>query len=107
MSTVPQTTHESQELLQHALGIQSNVSRSSWGYRNNFCAEIGSDHDQAWLQFVEQGLATRGCTINKGQDVYYHVTAKGCLAAGLSKNKIRELTRNGTVPSSNHTEGGK
>jgi hypothetical protein len=73
------------ELLRHTLGAGKHVRKSKHGYRNRFCACVGSDEDKAFHQMVAAGLAKKGSAINGGELVYYRATVEGCKAIGLSK----------------------
>jgi len=77
------------DLLTHTLGAGSHVRKSNHGYRNHFCACVGSDYDKAFEEMVALGLAERGSSLNDGKAVYYRATIEGCKAAGLSKAAIK------------------
>ena len=63
------------EKLRHAYGYVDGRARRS--ERNMFCAGVGSDDWELLSVCVGLGLARRGCAINGGEDVYFHVTPAG------------------------------
>jgi len=78
--------------LMHMLGAESHIKESQWGYRNYYCAGVGSKDEQDLMKLAEIGLVRRGFTINEGEDVYFFATEKGMDAIGLtSKQKARAL----------------
>jgi hypothetical protein len=77
------------DLLTHTLGAGSHVRKSKHGYRNHFCASVGSDSDKAFEEMVAAGLAEKGSSLNGGKSVYYRATVEGCKAVGLSKAAIK------------------
>jgi len=79
---------EWQDLLRHTLGANKENRESKHGYRNRFCADVGSSDDKSFEAMVAAGLAERGPTINEGTSVYYRATVAGCEAVGLSKAAI-------------------
>ena len=62
-------------LLRHALGY--GHPRAQPGWRNYFCAEVGSEADLDWQVLSANGYAHEGATINQGADRYYHATERG------------------------------
>lgn len=76
-------------LLTHTLGAGPHVRKSRHGYRNGFCATIGTPAHDAWEEMVSHGLAERGGTINSGKNRYYRATVAGCKAIGLGKAAIK------------------
>ena len=74
------------EILRHMLGAPRKRRRGLLaGYRNGYCAGArDADADQLWLM-ADAGLVVSGRSINYGTDQYFHATAKGCEAIGLSK----------------------
>lgn len=76
------------EILQHTLGARPDSPKGEHGYRNNFCAEIGSDDYRTCMELVENGLMLLGFKINEGRDQYFHASHEGCEAIGLSKKAI-------------------
>jgi hypothetical protein len=77
------------ELLTHMLGAGSHVKRSNHGYRNYFCAGIGSPDYAAMIVMEAAGLVKSAHKINGGTDQYFFATLEGCKAAGLSKAAIK------------------
>ena len=71
--------------LRHMLGATSDTKKKNHGYRNRFCAEIGTEYHRDMLEMEAAGLVKSGCVINQGTCVYFHATIEGCKAAGLSK----------------------
>lgn len=72
-----------QKLLTHMLGCGEHIPKRSRGYRNRFCAELGSDDHQHMLTMQLAGLVVDGCTINQGTMQYFHATRAGMEAIGL------------------------
>jgi hypothetical protein len=78
--------------LTHMLGAEWHVSKSQWGYRNYYCAEVGGKDEQDLMKLAAIGLVRRGPTINEGTSVYFFATEKGMDAAGLTREqKARAL----------------
>jgi len=91
---MPELTKKQNEDLRHMLGVVSNVKKSNWGYRNYYCAGVGSQDEASFTQLVEAGLATRGRVINEGDSVYFHATEAGMDAIGLTlaqKKRAKEV----------------
>ncbi|AMV31747.1 hypothetical protein VN12_06470 [Pirellula sp. SH-Sr6A] len=76
-------------LLTHTLGAGARVRKSKHGYRNHFCAVIGTPTCDVWEEMVSYGLAERGGEINNSTNRYYRATEAGCKAIGLSKAAIK------------------
>jgi len=77
------------DLLRHTLGARPEQRKINHGYRNRFCASVGSAH---WLQFVamaDAGLAETGSLINEGKQQFFSATVAGCKAIGLSRAAIK------------------
>ncbi len=77
------------DLLRHTLGARPEQRKADHGYRNKFCASVGSSH---WLHFVamvDAGLATAGGMINDGKQQFFSATVAGCEAIGLSPSAIK------------------
>ena len=78
--------------LTHMLGAEPHVPKSQWGYRNYYCAEVGSNDEKDLIKLANIGLVRRDFTINEGRDVYFFATEKGMDAIGLTpKQKERAL----------------
>lgn len=75
------------EVLQHAVGFDSRKP----GYRNHFCANIGSDDHATCLILEGAGLMEAGLRINGGRDQYFLVTRKGGEAIGLDEASVERL----------------
>lgn len=76
-------------LLRHTLGAGAEKPKSKHGYRNYFCANVGSSDDKSLEEMVAAGLAEKGRSINGGKSVYYRATVAGCKVIGLSKAAIK------------------
>jgi len=77
------------DLLRHTLGARPEQRKANHGYRNRYCASVGSE---AWLQFVamvDAGLAETGCLINEGRQQFFSATVAGCKAIRLSRAAIK------------------
>jgi len=79
------------ELLQHMLGATSQKRPATWGERNYFCAEIGSEDHTVLVSMVEEDLVQAGGTINEGTDQYFFATRAGAQAIGMSKAAIGRM----------------
>ena len=77
------------DLLRHMLGAGPHYRKSSHGFRNRFCAEVGSDNHNAMLAMARIGLVKAVCKINNDRDEYFAATREGCLAIGLHKAAIK------------------
>lgn len=80
-----EVTKEQADLLTHTVGAGPHIKRRNHGYRNRFCAEVGSKHYAAMREMERAGLVTSVGAINEGRDVYFMATLAGCEAIGLSK----------------------
>lgn len=93
MTTQQTIEHKQQqrqiELLQHTLGAGPRKRKSRWGYRNHFCAGVGSPEQAAFEEMVTSGLAERGGKINGETSQYYRATVEGCKLAGLGPRAIK------------------
>lgn len=86
IDTVEPVQPRDMECLKHMLGIQSNIRKVMWGYRNRFCSAPGSDDYESMQRLESAGLVERGRNI--GDMVTFHATQAGCEAVGLSKRQI-------------------
>ena len=77
--------------LEHALGVAAGRKRSLWGYRNYYTADVGSENYKQCSALVELGLM-RQVRIDGGLGVF-RCTRDGCVAAGLSEDRIAEALR--------------
>lgn len=77
------------DLLRHTLGAGSHIKKRNQGYRNHFCAVIGSPDFNAFTAMVDRGFAEAGGTINGGRDQYFRATVAGCKLIRLSKAAIK------------------
>ena len=74
------------ELIQHSTGANpERYDKSKHGFRNHFCAAVGSEDHATMKDMVEAGLMEEGRKLNEGRMQYFHATKEGCRAAGLSK----------------------
>ena len=71
--------------LTHMLGAESHIPKKQWGFRNYYCAGVGTDDESNLTAMVKAGLVVRGRTINDGDSVYFHATVAGMDAIGLTK----------------------
>lgn len=77
------------EILVHMLGAGSHVRPFKHGYRNRFCAEIGSDDYRTLVELEAAGLVKAGYKINNDRDQYFSATLDGCKAIGLGAAAIK------------------
>lgn len=88
--SVPLTvTDEQKEALSHMLGVNERTSKSSWGYRNRFCATVGSKDESHLEAMAKLGLVVRGQLINDDRQMMFYATEAGCRAIGLSNAAIK------------------
>lgn len=69
--------------LRHMVGFDEKKNR---GYRNRFCATVGSPDWETMKSMEGEGWVTQGQTLN-GNMVMFHATEKGCRKAGLSRSE--------------------
>ncbi len=89
MSQVIEISERWRDLLQHTVGARPDQKKSTHGFRNKFCASVGSEN---WLEFVamvDAGLVTTGPTINEGRQQFFFATVEGCKAIGLKPAAIK------------------
>lgn len=84
----PTLASKHSEILIHMLGAGKHIPFRSRGFRNHFCAGIGSPDHDVLMEMESLGLVKAGCVINDGKDRYYHATREGAKAAGLTKSQI-------------------
>jgi len=77
------------DLLRHMLGANPERKKQFHGFRNYFCAEVGSEDFEAMQKMKEAGLVTEGQKINDGKDQYFFATLEGCKSIGLHKAAIK------------------
>ena len=70
------------------LGAGAEKKKKQRGYRNHFCANIGSDHYKDMQAMEKLGLVKAGHIINEGRDQYFYATVAGCRAIDLHKAAI-------------------
>lgn len=71
-------------LLEHTLNAGPTIPVRKHGERNGFCVKAGSPAHGDMLALVQLGFMRVGARINFGTDQYFHATAAGCDAIGLS-----------------------
>lgn len=69
------TREELLDMMRHALGASHRGTVPGW--RNRYCASLGSDEDAGWQQLVAEGLAVVGPSINGGSMGLYGVSEAG------------------------------
>lgn len=74
---------EWKKLLRHTVGARENTPTKEHGYRNHYCAPIGSTAENHFLAMVAAGYAVTGEP--NGTTRYFHATKEGCEFAGLSR----------------------
>ena len=67
--------------LRHMVGMGRHIRRGSWGYRNHYAAS--GDATPAMLRLLAAGFVVQGGEY--GESHFYHATAAGCAAIGMSK----------------------
>lgn len=87
MKTKTELTPRQAEILKHSVGFDSKKP----GYRNYFCANIGSDDHATCLELERKGLMEAGMRINGGKDQYYLVNRAGGEAVWLGKAAMKRL----------------
>ena len=75
--------------LRHMLGCTESTPKKSHGYRNRFCAAVGTEYHRDMTEMEKAGLVHSGCVINQGTCVYYHATLEGCKAINMSRSQIK------------------
>ena len=73
------------DLLRHTLGAGRERRKSQHGYRNRFCAGVGSPDYAEFRAMEAAGFAQAGPAINDGTSRYFRATVAGCELIGLSK----------------------
>lgn len=79
------------QIIEHMTGCTRWKKKSSHGFRNYFCAEIGSEDYDSLVEMTSSGLVVAGHKINENKDQYFHATLKGCEYASLSKKAIKKI----------------
>lgn len=77
-------------ILKHAVGFDSRAP----GFRNHFCASVGSDDHLACLMLEDAGMMEAGLRINGGRDQYFLVNRAGGKAIGLGRAAMKRLMEN-------------
>ena len=83
-----------QDKLRHMLGAGVARRKQDHGFRNYYCASVGSEDHAVMKEMERAGLVGAGRFINNSRDQYFHATADGCKAIGLSKAAIARAFEN-------------
>jgi len=92
---MPHITDAQRWYLQHALGVAIGRNPRQWGYRNFYGADVGTEAYGQCQRLVELGLMRELRSpgeMNRGFGVF-RCTREGCVAAGLSDDRIAEALR--------------
>jgi len=89
----PEVARRWMDLILHATGTERSVPKSQRGYRNYYCADIGSLEFEDCCEMVRRGLMVAGRWINNRKDRVFHATRKGCEFAGIDHATIDEAVR--------------
>jgi len=82
------------EILRHMLGAPVKRRRGSLpGYRNRFCAGARGDVADQLRLMADAGLVIADRPMYDGAGQYFHATAAGCEAIGLSKAATKRAIR--------------
>ena len=80
------------ELLRHMLGASDPKRKTSHGYRNRFCAAIGSPDYVVLREMETAGLVKRTRFVATGSSaatMYFSATLAGCKAIQLGRAAIK------------------
>lgn len=84
---MPTITDKQRQLLQHMLGADSRYRKKQWGFRNHFCASIGSPDDDILIELNQSDLVSPG--IKTETLVFYHATQLGAEAIGFKRYQLK------------------
>lgn len=84
-----EATEAQKKILRHMLGAGRDVARRNWGYRNRYCASVGTQPEADLTEMVKIGLVARGDLMNDDKQVMFYATVAGCCAIGLSDAAIK------------------
>jgi hypothetical protein len=80
-------TDSQNQKLQHMLGADSRYKKKQWGFRNHFCATVGTPDDIELIEMEKNGLVKSG---NRIEDrVFYFATKAGAKAVGFKQYQLR------------------
>ena len=79
------------QIIEHMTGCTRWKNKSSHGFRNYFCAEVGSEDYNSLIDMVDLGLVVSGYKINEDKDQYFHATLKGCEYAKIGKTATERI----------------
>lgn len=77
------------EILRHAVGYDSRTP----GFRNYFCASLGSEDHDVCYHLAMIGLMDIGPAINGGRDQYFFVNQEGGEALELDEKAMALLLK--------------
>jgi hypothetical protein len=81
-------TEKQKVILQHMLGADSRYKKKQWGFRNHFCASIGSPDDELLIELEKLKLV---CSGNRSKDqAYYFATKSGAEAIGFKPYQLKK-----------------
>jgi len=78
-------TTEQRLYLTHMLGAERHIPKKQWGFRNYYCAGVGTNDESNLAAMAAAGLVVRGRVINDGDSVYFHATEAGMDAIALTR----------------------
>lgn len=96
MNKEEQPTERQLEYLKHMLGAQKRYSKKTWGFRNHFCTGKKCDHYADMKNLERLGLVRCGGGDPDiyGDSIFFFATEAGCLLAGLTKKRTKEVLTN-------------
>lgn len=77
----------------HMLGLGRHIPTRDRGYRNHFCATIGSPDYSTMLDMRDLGLVVEGRIINNGTSQYFHATKHGMKVVGMTDAEIERCVK--------------
>ncbi len=81
-------TESQKQKLKHMLGADSRYRKNQWGFRNHFCASIGTPDDIELAEMEINGLVKSG---NRSKEqVFYFATKAGAEAIGFKPYQLRK-----------------
>lgn len=83
------------DILRHMLGAGDHIRKSQHGYRNHYCASIGSSEYITLLKMRDDGLVTAGRLSASTNQQFFYATKLGCVSIGLHKAAIDRALFNG------------
>ncbi len=76
------------ELLQHTLGAGRRYLKKHWGFRNHFCASVGTVDDITLQEMEGLGLVKSG--VDSDERRFYHATKDGAIAIGFKPYQLKK-----------------